>query len=147
MLDTFYTEVSRATVAFKALQDVKKDVRLIETLMVNATDSVQTMIKDKIKALQKKYSALEQEFMEPEETKGYTNPTNLGKHIGATGSYLNSSIGYPGQNALDMLAFTRKEVSRQVEAVNTFLLSDWEPFKASMKDIEWPLFRTIEMPK
>jgi hypothetical protein len=45
----FNKEVDIAQKAFKALQDVRKDMKMTEAMMVNAPDSIQTKIKDSIK--------------------------------------------------------------------------------------------------
>src|SRR5688572_20655803 len=46
---SFYKDVDLAHRAFKALQDVRKDVKMIESLITNAPDSVQTKIKSRQK--------------------------------------------------------------------------------------------------
>jgi photosystem II stability/assembly factor-like uncharacterized protein len=147
MIDTFYTEVDRSRIAFKALQDVRKDVKMIEAMMVNAPDSIQIQIKDKTKALTKQLASIEEGFMEPEDVKGYTYPINLSRHLGSTGSYLSTSLGDPGSNAMDMLNYTRAEVSKNIEAVNNFLEDDWASYKAYVQSLQWPLFKTIEQPR
>jgi hypothetical protein len=144
MIQEYYTEVDMAQRAFKALQDVRKDVKMIEAMMVNAPDSTQTKLKEKTKSLMKKIGELEVKFMEAEDVKGYTNDVNLGQYLSGTSSYLNSSLGEPGANAKNMLAFTKSEVAKIVEEVNTFLSVDWTDYKSTMSDINWPLFKSID---
>lgn len=143
----FYHEVERSQVAFRALMDVRKDVRMIESMLVNAPDSIQTKIKDKTKVLSKKLGEIENGFMEPEGVKGYTNEINLGRYLSSTGSYLGTSLGDPGSNAKDMLAQTIKEVDKNVNAVNTFLSTDWLEFQAYIRGLDWPLFKEIKAPQ
>jgi hypothetical protein len=138
LIKEYYMEADRARVAFKALQDVRRDVRMIESMLINAPDSTQTKIKEKSKELLKKVGELEKGFMGPEEVKGITSEVNLGRYLGATGSYLNSSLGDPGPNAKGMLSQTKKEINIQVNAVNTFLSGEWTAYTAYINGIDWP---------
>jgi photosystem II stability/assembly factor-like uncharacterized protein len=147
LIRQFNLEVDRAQIAFKALQDVRKDVKIVESLMANAPDSTQTKIKERTKELLKKVSSLEEAFMEPEDVKGMTSANNLGRYLGTTGSYLNSSIGDPGANARDMMMMTQKEVQKNVDAVNKFLTEDWMAYKSFVEGLDWPLFKDIKAPE
>jgi photosystem II stability/assembly factor-like uncharacterized protein len=147
MIAAYYAEAERARVAFQALQDVRKDVRMIESMLINAPDSTQTKMKDKSKELLKKVSELEKGFMGPEEVKGITSDNNLGRFLGATGSYLNSSLGDPGTNARAMLSQTKMEVDKQVSAVNAFLAGEWPEYTSYVNSMNWPLFKKIQVPK
>lgn len=147
MITEFYTEVDRAQVAFQALQDVRKDLRMIESIMGNVPDSTQKIIKEKIKEITKKITELEKGFMEPQGVKGYTNEINLERYLSGTGSYLNSALGDPGPNAMEMLLKTRKEVDKNVNAVNSFLTNDWTVFKSFAGGMHWPLFKDIALPR
>ncbi len=144
MAKTFYRDVDLAQRAFKALQDVRKDLKMIESLMVNAPDSTKTKIKELQKELTKKISAIETKFMEPEDVKGYTNEINLNSYLFSTSGYLNTSLGDPGSNAKDMLKLTHLEVEKAVGEVNTFLEKDWAAFKSKIDISQWPLFKTID---
>ena len=140
----FQKEVDVAHRAFRALQDMKKDIKMTETMITNAPDSIQTKIKDKHKDLNKKIGEIEVKFMEPEDTKGYTNPTNLGTYLGSTSSYLNTSLGNPGANAMYMLNLTKAEVEKVVKDVNAFMDNEWTAYKVFLNQWEWPLFKKIE---
>jgi hypothetical protein len=144
MVGEYYKEVNLAQRAFSALQDVRKDVKMIEVMMVNAPDSTQSAIKDKTKELMNKLNDLEKMFMEPEGVKGYTNEINLGRYLSSAGSYLNTSLGDPGANARDMLSLTKEEVEKSVAAVNDFLAQDWSTYKNYVGGLNWPLFKNIE---
>jgi len=144
VFEDFYKEVDISKRAFQALQDVRKDMKMIESMQVNAPDSIQTQIKDKTKALGKTLSELEMKFMEPEDVKGITSEINLGRYLSNSGYYLNSSLGDPGANAKDMLSQTQKEVEKNVLVVNDFLSKDWAPFKEYINGLKWPLFKKIE---
>ncbi|HEY3385833.1 MAG TPA: hypothetical protein VGK46_04945 [Saprospiraceae bacterium] len=140
----FQREVGRAQAAFKALQDVRKDVKMVDAMMMNAPDTSQTKWKEKSKELLKKVSTLEEAFMEPEDVKGITSALNLGRSLSTTGSYLNSSLGDPGANAADMMALTKKEVQKNIDAVNKFLIEDWPAFRSYVDGMDWPLFKEIK---
>jgi hypothetical protein len=144
VFEEFYNEVDLSQRAFQALQDVRKDMKMIESMQVNAPDSIQTQIKEKTKVLNKKLSELEMKFMEPEDVKGITSEINLGRYLSNSGNYLNSSLGDPGANARDMLSQTKKEVAKNVTAVNDFLSVEWAPFKEYINGLNWPLFKKIE---
>jgi len=148
MLVDFNVEVSRAHIAFRALQDVRKDIKMIESMTINAPDSTQTKLKEKTKELLKQIDELEMGFMEPEGLKGIRRETdNLNRYLGGTGAYLNSSLGAPGANAQEIFAQTQREVAKNVQAVNTFLSGPWTTYKAFVEGLDWPLFKQIEMPK
>ncbi len=140
----YYREVAFAQKSFKALQDARKDMRMIESMMANAPDSIQTKIKDRHKELNKSMGELENKFMEPEDVKGYTNEINLDSYLGETGSYLNSALGSPGANAMDMLKLTTTEVEKLGSEVNQFLEKSWNPYREFIQSLRWPLFKSIE---
>jgi len=144
MIKAFYADIDLSQRAFKALLDVRKDLKMIESMMVNAPDSTKTKIKDFQKELTKKISAIEIKFMEPEDVKGYTNEVNLSQYLSSTSSYLNTSLGDPGSNAKDMLKLTHLEVEKVVKEVNTFLDKDWAAFKSKIDLSQWPLFKKID---
>jgi hypothetical protein len=147
MINELSMEVDRAQIAFKALQDVRKDMKMMQTLIVNSPDSTQKMMNDTIKGLTKKLDLIEKGFMKPESSKGYTYEVNLDTYLGDTGAYLYSSLGDPGSNARNMLKQTKVEVAKNVEAVNAFLDNEWNTFKAMVEALEWPLFKEIKTPK
>lgn len=148
MLVDFNAEVSRTQVAFQALQDVRKDVKMIESMSINAPDTTQTKLKEKTKELLKQLDELEKGFMEPEGLKGIRRETdNLNRYLGTTGAYLNSSLGAPGANAKEIFSQTQQEVEKNVVAVNTFLSGPWATYKAFIEGLDWPLFKQIEIPK
>ncbi|HZV68090.1 MAG TPA: hypothetical protein VFG10_01030 [Saprospiraceae bacterium] len=144
MIRVFYKDVDLAQRAFKTLQDVRKDMKMIESLMVNAPDSTKTKIKDLQKELTKKIVAIETKFMDPEDIKGYTNEINLGTYLSSTSSYLNSSLGDPGANAKEMLRQSHHEIEKLTDEINTFLNKDWTEFKSKIDLSQWTLFKKIE---
>lgn len=119
-------------------------MRITESMMVNAPDSVQTKIKDRHKSLNKKIGELENRFMEPEDVKGYTNEINLSTFLNSTDSYLDSALGDPGQNAHDLLKTTHEEVDKVVTDVNAFIANDWTAYKTFIAGWTWPLFKKVE---
>ncbi len=147
LVKSYYAEVSLAEKAFKALQDVRKDMRMTEAMMINGPDSIQTKIKDRHKELNKKLAELELRFMEPEEVKGLTSPTNLGTYLNGTGNYLSTILGSPGANARAMLNTTHLEVEKIVADVNRFIEDDWKPYQTFIAQWTWPLFKKVESVK
>jgi photosystem II stability/assembly factor-like uncharacterized protein len=141
---SFLKEVDLAQRAFKALQDVRKDLKVLESVMANAPDSTKTKIRDSQKELVKKISAIEKEFMEPEDVKGFTDEIDLGYFLNSTSDYLNTTLGTPGSNAKDMLKITRQEVEKRVKEINDFLEKDWADFKSKIDLSQWSLFKKIE---
>ena len=142
--DAFYSDVDRARKAFTALQDVRKDIKIVEALMTNAVDSTQNILKDRNKELLKKIAALEEKFMEAEDVKGITDPVNLSSSLSDASAYLNTSPGAPGTNTSTQLALTKMEVDKVVTEVSTFLGSEWEAYKTFVQEMTWPIFKTIE---
>jgi len=144
MAKAFSADVDLSQRAFKALQDVRKDLKMFESLLVNAPDSIKDKFKDQQKDLTKKMVAIETKFMEPEDVKGFTDEINLGTYLYSSSSYLSSSLGDPGSNARDMLKLTHAEVEKLVKEVNDFLEKDWVEFKAKVDLSQWPLFKKID---
>lgn len=140
----YYDEVELSRQAFKALQDAKKDIRMVESMMANAPDSVQTKIKDRHKDINKTLGELEIRFMQPEDVKGFTNEINLSTYLYETSNYLNSALGPPGANAREMLALTHAQVEKAVSDVNTFLETEWKSYQSFVNELEWPLFKNIQ---
>ncbi|MFZ1678819.1 MAG: hypothetical protein WAT91_16165 [Saprospiraceae bacterium] len=144
MLSVFNKDVDLAQRTFKVLQDVRKDMKMVESLMMNAPDSTKTKMKDLQKELSKKIAAIEVKFMEPEEVKGYTYALNLNSDLSSASSYLNTSLGDPGSNAKDMLRQCHLEVGKLSEEVNNFLSKDWHDFKSKIDISKFPVFKIIE---
>lgn len=147
LINTLNIEINRAHVAFKALMDAGKDIKMIESFITNAPDSTKKEIRDSIKVIKKELARLEEGFMRPADAKGYTSEINLGTYLYETGSYLNSSLGDPGSNARNLLTQTQSEVSKHVEAVNDFLNTDWDGFQKWIAGFSWPVFKEIERPE
>ncbi len=112
--------------------------------MTNASDSTQNSIKERNKELLKKIATLEEKFMEPEDVKGITDPVNLSSSLSDASAYLNSSPGAPGANTATQLSLTKIEVDKVVTEVSSFLESEWESYKAMVREMTWPIFKTIE---
>ncbi len=142
---TFYAEVDKAHRAFRALQDVRTDIRMTETLLVNAPDSVQTRVKENIKGLQQKITTLENKVMNPEDIKGIVRDDLLNRQMFSTMNYLNTSLGDPGSNARAMISQTARNVQALVDEVNAFLKNDWLVFQERMAGWSWPLFKKIQL--
>ncbi|MDQ3017816.1 MAG: hypothetical protein M3R25_13980, partial [Bacteroidota bacterium] len=139
----FNTSITKVQTAFKALQDVKKEMKMIEAMMVNAPDSTQTKIKDRHKELNKKILSLESKVMEAEDVKGYTNVNDINELISSSQSYLGSSPGAPGANARDQIKWTEIEVDKFVTSVNELIEKDWSEYKILVGSMDWPLFKSI----
>ncbi len=82
--------------------------------------------------------------MEAEDVKGITSPINLNQYLNGSSEYLGSALGDPGANARNMLSQTKKEVQKNVSAVNEYIDKDWTPFKEYINGLSWPLFKKIE---
>ena len=144
IITTYYEDVDLAHRAFRALQDVRKDIKMVESMLTNAPDSTQTKIKEKQKDLLKKIADIELKFMEAENVKGITSSINLNTYLYQSSSYLNSSPGDPGANAKDQLRLTKQQVEKAVAEVNSFLGSDWMEYKSFVTGMNWPLFKEIK---
>lgn len=139
----FYDAVTRAQKSFSALQDMRRDMKMIEAMIINAPDSMQDTIKEKHKSITQKIEALEVIVMEPEDVKGITSPVNLNNHIYSTQSYLNTSLESPGPNALNQYNLTIREIDKFVADVNTLIGSDWNEYKTFIGNLQWPLLKNI----
>ena len=146
-IKAFQSDIDLAHRGFKALQDVRKDVKMVESMMANLPDSLQTIIKDQQKKLMKNLEQLEAKFMQPEDVKGYTSVVNVSTHLGAASAYLNSSPGQPGENARIQAKKTHEEVIKVTGDVNHFLEEDWKGFRATIDSMKWPVFKEIESVK
>ena len=143
-ISKLYTSITKVQKGFRALQDVRKDIRMIESMMTNAADSIQTKIKDRQKELTKKISELEERVMEAENVKGYTNAQNINDKISSAQAYLSTSPGKPGANAIAQMQLAENEVEKFTQEVNSFLEKDWNEFTLLVKSLEWPVFKSIE---
>lgn len=144
LLSVFNKDVDLAQRSFKALQDVRKDMKMVDAITVNAQDSVKTKIKDAQKEVLKKIAAIEIKFMEPEDVKGYTDEVNLGSYLSSASSYLNSSLGDPGSNAKEALKQAHIEVEKLAEEVDSILTKEWTEFKTKIDFSKWTLFKKID---
>lgn len=137
--------ITAATAGFDRLQEARKTMSLVEKAMVNAPDSVQTMIKEKGKALRDSIAALEEIYMMPEGTKGIQrNPNNLSSKLWPARRYIGDVVGEPSQMAKVALEQAREHTQMALDQINAFLENDFKAYQEEIETIPVNLFKDME---
>ncbi|MEL7247333.1 MAG: hypothetical protein AAFO03_02905 [Bacteroidota bacterium] len=137
--------IEAATEGFNRLQEMRKDIKLVQQALVHAPDSVQAEVKKWGKALKDSIATVELLYMEPADVKGIKrNPTNLRSSLGAVGRYINGINGAPSQ----MVGFTMDKAKRHtaevLEEVNRLVTEDFPEYREKVEAITVNLFREME---
>ena len=144
-MDKYEGLVAQAATAFVQLNQVKKTMKLVESASVNLPDSTRKKIKERGKEIHESVDDLMEIYMLPENTKGILGATpNLNRTLYRARSYLNSSLGKPGDNAMTAFRLAKDEVSKAVGEINAFLQEDWQSYREEMEAIEMPLFKNLK---
>ncbi len=137
--------VEAATDGFNRLQEMRKDMKLVEQALVHAPDSVQADVKKWGKELQERIAEVELLYMEPADVKGIKrNPENLTRSLWGVGRYINDINGEPSQ----MVGFTMEKAKNHtasvLEEVNRLVTEDFAEYREKVEAITVKLFREME---
>ena len=144
ILEEFEGLVQQATDGFEQLKNAQKNVKLINTAIVNAPDSTQKMVKEKGKEISKQIDELMEIYMLPEDTKGIAGTsTKLTRVIGTASGYLNRTEGPPGPNGLHAVENAQRELRAALQKINAFVEKDWNAYREAMKGVEFNLFKPV----
>ena len=141
----FYKTITAANDGFKRLGDVKKNIKLVDTALEHAPDSLKKEIADLGKALQDSIKNIESEYMLPAGLKGIQrNPSLLGGQLWRTSSYIGSSEGAPNQSAKIMMKKTEDMVSEILDKINALMDNDFAGYQKKVEAVEYSLFKEYD---
>jgi photosystem II stability/assembly factor-like uncharacterized protein len=143
--DDYFKIVEKATAAFDQLKQAKKTIKLVDSQMVNAPDTLKKDIAKQGKAMQDSISQLMKIFLSPQNQKGIQRNANiLNSHLYRASSYIRSSEGAPNQMAQFAIKKAKTETQKALDAVNTFFKNDWPEYQKNAEAAKHSLFKPFE---
>ncbi len=137
--------VTRAYDGFETLKNAKKTVSIVNAAIVNAPDSTQKMVKKQGKEVTKRIDKLMKMYMRPEDLKGIHGATpNLNQSIFRAKGYLSRTVGPAGQNGMNAVENAKRDLTKTIDAVNSFVDEDWKDYRLAMEEVEFNLFMDVE---
>ncbi len=137
--------VEKATAGFDRLQDLKANIKLVNSALENVPDSLKKDINKMAKSIQDSIAALEKRYMMPEGLKGIQrDPENITGHLWRTRSYIESSDGAPNQAARIMTEKVRKEVTDVLADINKLVEKDFAEYQKAVEALQYSLFKKFE---
>ncbi len=141
----FYKTVNAANDGFKRLSKIKKNIKLVNSALEHAPDSLKKEISKLGKALQDSIKHLENKYMMPSGLKGIQrNPDLLSGQLRQTSSYIRASNGAPNQSARIMIDKTKNMVSDILEEINALVENDFSEYKKKVEAVDYSLFEKYE---
>jgi len=135
----------KATKSFNQLKEAKKTIKLVESQMVNAPDSVQKQVKKMNKDLSTQLDSLMKLYTQPRGLKGIQRaPNNLNGKLFSAFRYVRGSAGAPKQNALNAVKNFENAMAEVLNGVNTFFAEDWTAYQKAIEDLQYSLFKEVE---
>ena len=145
MMNDFEKVVSKATKGFNQLKQAKKTLKLVESQMVNAPDSVQKDIKKTHKKLTTEIDSLMKLYMQPQGLKGIQRaPNNLNGKIFSAFRYIRSLTGEPTPNSKAAYNNAVNATKVVLGGVNSFFENDWKAYQEQIEGIQFSLFKEME---
>ncbi len=144
----YYKIVEKATDGYNRLQDVKKNIKLVDGALVNAPDSLKKEISKLGKSIKDSISTIEKKYMMPSGLKGIQrNPNLLTGQLWRTSSYIRASEGAPNQSAQIMIDKISKDVTEIVGQINGLIEQDFAEYQKKVEAVQYSLFKGIESVK
>ncbi len=140
--------VTAATEAFNHLQEMQKDMKLVEQALVHAPDSTQQQVKKWSKALRDSIAQVEELFMEPADVKGIKrDPNTLMNSLRSVRRYISDINGEPSQMVGFTLEKARQHTAEVLERVNKLVTEDFVDYRTKVQAITVQLFKEMEAVK
>lgn len=137
--------VQAATDGFNRLQEMRKDMKLVEQALTHAPDTVKAEVKKWGKELKERIAEVELLYMEPTDVKGIKrNPENLMSSLFAVGRYINGINGSPSQMVGFTMEKARTHTASVLEEVNKLVTEDFVEYREKVEEISFSLFRDME---
>lgn len=137
--------IKKATEGFGRLQDTRKTIKLVESSLVNAPDSTKKELKEMSKALLDSIATLENLYMFPKDTKGYTrDPSKINSTLFQTWGYVRSGTGASGQSAQIMLQRSKEKVQGVLERINALMAGEFADYQKAVEAVQYSLFKSFE---
>jgi len=141
----FEKYMENATSAWDQLQDGRKRLKTINTLLELQEDTVKKEFKILTKDLSTEIDSLENLFMMPEGVKGIQrNPKNLGGLMWRARSFFRSSTGEPSPNAEIAINKFKMKATEVIEGCNTFFQNDWRDFESKFEALQLDILGEFE---
>lgn len=135
----------KAAKSFDQLKAAKKTMKLVESQLVNAPDSVKKQVKKMNKDLTTQLDSLMKLYMQPRGLKGIQrNPTNLNGKLFSAFQYLRRSSGAPQQNAQNAVKNFENALAEVLKGVNAFFEEDWAAYQKTVEGMQYSLFKEME---
>ncbi|MGB0864110.1 MAG: WD40/YVTN/BNR-like repeat-containing protein [Saprospiraceae bacterium] len=135
----------KAANSFDQLKQAKKTIKLVESQLVNAPDSIQKEVKEMGETINIQLDSLMKLYMQPRGLKGIQRaPNNLTGKLYAGFNYLRRSAGAPSQNAQNAVNNFENAMKEVHKGVNVFFEKDWKNYQEAVEKLKYSLFEAVE---
>ncbi|MBN4065876.1 hypothetical protein JYT51_00920 [Candidatus Amoebophilus asiaticus] len=134
--------VSTATDAFNRLKEARKTIGLVNKQMENIDEELKKELQKNGKTMQDSIKQLMDLFMKPKDFKGYDHVSiKLNSRLYSSSSYISSSAGMPGENALSYLEQTENELEIVLDQINKFFEKSWPAYQQEIEKAQLSVFK------
>ena len=138
-------DVERATTAMDRLNEALKTIKLVDSQMGNAQDTIKKMVVKEGKMMADSIKALQRLYAFPPDTKGIQrDPLALSSVVRGAGRYIRGSKAEPGQNAMYTVSYAKKEIDRVVGTINDFFDTKWMEYRKMVEENQSPIFKDYD---
>jgi len=142
----YYRNVERAAEAMQRLNESLKTIKLVDSQMTNAQDSIKKMIVKEGKTVADSIKTLQRLYAFPPGTKGIQrDPLALNSVVSSAARYIGGSMAVPGANSMHSVAYAEKEIDRVVSIINNFYDTKWKEYRKMVEDNQSPIFKDYDM--
>ncbi len=143
--DELYKVVESATAAFDRLQDLRKNIEVVEKALAYVPDSLKKEVIKMGKSLRDSIEVLEKRFMMPEGLKGIQrDPDNINGILRRAASYISASDGPPNQAAQILMDTAKKEVQSVIADINAFVEGPFTQYRQKVDALQAALFKEYQ---
>ena len=141
----YYGDIERATEAMQRLNESLTTIKLVDSQMTNAQDSIKNMIAKEGKVVADSIKTLQRLYAFPPDTKGIQrDPLALNSVIFSASRYIRGSMAIPGANSMHAVAFAKKEIDRVVGIINDFYDTKWKDYRKMVEGNQSPIFKDYD---
>lgn len=134
--------ISLARAGLLRLGEAEKTIGLVNSQLLNADDSIQSLLKKEGKRLTDSIKTLMEYYRTPEGFVGYDHVTvRLNDRLWRTRSYIGASEGAPNQMAVLSYEQCKAETEKVIALINAFFNEEWKEYEALVQKQNLTIFK------
>ena len=140
-----YTDlINQLSDGVKNITDAEETIKNVSTLMKSLPDSTQKDLKKHNGEMTKELNRLREIFTTPRDSKGIDGTPRLLRHVWMTSTYINSTLGQPGQNTINAYENTKEKITDALDQIKDFFMGDWATYQQEVQNHEFKLFKDFK---